>query len=126
MAGRNHHFPHFAKTASDVIRIQMRENGHGDAEIERAAKAKELELVVDRQMRLAIRQPGGRQFAASRVDKGWVNVQPVIVSWIEVANEMDAAAKRAAADVDKRVALFQALSNQKIELQSTDFIPHAA
>ena len=59
-------------------------------------------------------------------DERAIAIDAAVVPLVEVGHEVDAAAQRAAADVDQRVLRTQAFRPQEIELQRADFVPEAA
>ena len=109
--------PQAAEAANDVARRQMGEKRVRQDDVGTLREAVELKPIRDDEFRAAL----GREFRAEllrhpAVDQDGVPVEAEVVAWIQVSDERNAPAKRAAGDVEKDVMRFQPLRDEEIEL----------
>ena len=60
----------------------------------------------------------------SRFDQRKIDVQPIIVSGLQIVDRVNSATKRTASNVEEPVAWLQAPRAEELELQPADFFPH--
>ncbi len=81
----------------------MREQRDGQCKVETGAEAVHPEGVVRQEVRPPIRESGPIQFDPARLYEGKVQVEAVVVAWVQVADEAHAAPQGAAPDVEQPV-----------------------
>jgi len=104
----------------------VREDALRERQVELSTEPGEPEGVVDEQHRLPIHEPFRPKLLPAAGDQARVDVEAVIVTRLEVANEMHASAQAATADIDEMVMRLQTLLDQELELAAPDRLPHGA
>jgi hypothetical protein len=120
---------HSLQAQLDLFRKELGEERLGEGELEAhvGRDASEVEVVDLQQPSSAVREAiagdldlacGGQQLR--------LLLDPVVVARLQVADEVDPAAQRAAADVEEEVARLEPLCHEEVELELAELIPEAA
>src|SRR3954469_15449493 len=102
----------------------MGEDRLGPGEVELAAECLEVEALVGAQRRLLLDEAVARKLDFARgLEHVRVLLDAVVIAAVEVADEVDAAAQGAAADVEEGVLRLEALRLQVVELRLAVLLP---
>src|SRR6266481_8789940 len=104
---RRQHFTNLGKAANNMIREEVRKDGEREQIVKLFAEKTQLEMIAYCQMRILVGQAGELELMPARLDQRSINVQPVIVSGLQIFDRVDSATKRAAPDVKEPMVWLQ-------------------
>src|SRR6266496_1210366 len=110
------HFTNLGKATNNMIREEVRKDGEREQVVKLFAEQTQFETIAYRQMRIFLSQTGEPDLMPACFDQRRINVQPVIVSRLQIFDRMNPATKRAAPDVKEPMAWLQTTRAQEFEL----------